>query len=62
MNTIIMTSTTLNTNPGYGHGTTHVGYQPQPQRPSYPLIPPSAYGLKACRAVWNLLPWEELQA
>ncbi|WJX46573.1 hypothetical protein P8452_33361 [Trifolium repens] len=46
MNTIT-TSSVINSNSG-NYGTTQFGYylQPQPLRPSYPLIPPSPYGSK----------------
>ncbi|RHN62710.1 putative Caspase-like domain-containing protein [Medicago truncatula] len=46
MNTIT-TSSAINSNSS-NYGTTHFGYyhQPQPLRPSYPLIPPSPYGSK----------------
>jgi LSD1 subclass zinc finger protein len=46
MNTIT-TSSVINSNSG-NYGTAQFGYylQPQPLRPSYPLIPPSPYGSK----------------
>ncbi|XP_045820665.1 metacaspase-3-like isoform X4 [Trifolium pratense] len=46
MNTIT-TSSVINSNSG-NYGTAQYGYylQPQPLRPSYPLIPPSPYGSK----------------
>ena len=44
INTIMSSSN--NSNPNYG--TTHIGYYPQPHslRPSYPMMPPPAYGSK----------------
>jgi metacaspase-1 len=46
MNTIT-TSSAINSNSS-NYGTAHFGYyhQPQPLRPSYPLVPPSPYGSK----------------
>ncbi|XP_027348400.1 metacaspase-3 [Abrus precatorius] len=47
INTIMTSSVNTSSNPGY-YGATHFGYHPQPQslRPSYPLMPPPAYGSK----------------